>query len=97
MSQFAVKWTYVLDEDCSFNVKSHLPNDFTTGCAFEDQSGKRRLEIHSDGTAKVLAEYAWDGCTPKYALWDIVLGTPDGVPNDKTKKPKAYYASLILV
>ena len=95
MSQFAVKWIFVLDEDCSFNVKSHLPSDFTTGCAFEDRSGRRRLEIHPDGTAKVIAHYAWDGCTPKCALWDIVLGTPDGVPNNKTKKPKAYYASLI--
>lgn len=95
MSRFAVKWVYVLNEDFSYNVLSHLPKDFPTGCAFEDRSGKRRLEIHPDGTAKVLAEYAWDGCTPKFALWDILLGIPDGVPNTKTKRPKAYYASLM--
>lgn len=90
-----LKWIYVLDQDYSYNVKSHLSNECANGCAFEDERGKRWLEIYPDGTAKVLAEYAWDGCTPKYALWDIALGTPDGVPNIKTKKPKAYYASLI--
>jgi hypothetical protein len=26
---------------------------------------------------------------------DIVIGTPDGIPNEKTGKPKAYYASLL--
>jgi hypothetical protein len=95
MSQFAVKWIYVLDQDFSYNVLPYLPKDFATGYAFEDSSGTRRFEIHPDGTAKVLAGYAWDGCTPKFALWDILLGIPDGVPNVQTLKPKAYYASLL--
>ena len=98
MSQFAVKWIFELHEDFTINVKSHfragLPANFP-GCAFEDGRGKRRLEIHPDGTLRVLASYAWDGCTPKFALWDIVLGIPDGVPNQRTRQPKAYYASLV--
>lgn len=60
-----------------------------------DRQGKRRLEIHPNGDAKVLAGYSWDGCTPKFAIWDIVFGIPDGIPNNKTTKPKAYYASLL--
>jgi len=95
MSQFTVKWVFELAENYSINIKQHLPVDFKEGCAFEDRSGKRRLEIYPDGTLVVLANYAWDGCTPKFCIWDIVLGTPDGVPNSKTRKPKAYYASLV--
>jgi len=95
MSQLSVKWIYVLDEDYVYNIRAHLPDDFPQGCAFVDQKGKRRLEIYPNGDAKVLARYAWDGCTPKFCVWDIVFGTPDGVPNVKTKKPKTYYASLL--
>jgi hypothetical protein len=95
MSQFALKWIFVLDADYAVDAKAYLPGDFTTGCAFEDRSGRRRLEIHPGGIVKVLASYAWDGCTPKFAIWDVVIGAPDGVPNSVTKKPKAHYASLI--
>ncbi len=95
MSQLAVKWIFELDVPFEYSVRSHLPSDFSTGCAFEDSKGVRRLEIHPNGTARVLAGYAWDGCTPKFAMWDIVIGTPDGIPNERTRKPKAYYASLV--
>lgn len=95
MSSFNVKWIYVLDKDFSFNIKSHLPVDFSTGCSFVDRNGKCWLEIQADGNATVFAPYAWDGCTPKFALWDILIGTPDGAPNSRTKKPKTYYASLM--
>lgn len=95
MSQFAVKWIFILAEEFVFNVRHHLPANFSEGCAFVDRSGVRRLEIHPNGDAKVLAGYAWDGCTPKFSLWDIVFGTPDGIPSNKTKKPKTYYASLL--
>ncbi len=95
MSQFSVKWIFVLDTNYAIDLKPYLPSSHSTDIAFEDRDGKRWLEITKDGQATVLTPYAWDGCTPKYALWDIVLGTPDGVPNVKTKKPKAYYASLV--
>lgn len=92
---FRLKWIFVLETDYEINAKRYLPSDFTVGRAFEDRSGQRRLEVYPDGTVKVLAQYTWDGCTPKFALWDIAFGTPDGVPNHNTKRPKAYYASLI--
>lgn len=95
MSQLSLKWIFVLDEDYTWNVNSHLSESLPKGCAFVDRFGKRWLEIHPNGDAKVLAQYSWDGCTPKFAVWDLVFGTPDGVPNAKTKKPKAYYASLL--
>ena len=95
MSEFAVRWIFLLDGDYVYNIRSHLPSDWNTGCAFIDAKGHRRLEIHPNGDARVLAGYAWDGCTPKFSLFDVVIGTPDGVPNQTTKKPKAYYASLM--
>jgi hypothetical protein len=39
--------------------------------------------------------YAWDGCSPKYAILDIVAGTPDGVVDETTEKPKTYFASMV--
>jgi hypothetical protein len=95
MTELSVKWIFVLEQDFVFDVGAYLDKDFSGSCAFVDRSGKRRLEIRPNGDARVLSGYAWDGCTPKVAVWDIVLGTPDGIPNSKTTKPKAYYASLL--
>lgn len=39
--------------------------------------------------------YAWNGCSPKFELLDIGFGTPDGVLNMNTGKPKTYFASMI--
>lgn len=95
MSSLQVKWIYVLDKDFCYDIKSHLPPDFTEGCSFQDSAGRCWLEIQPNGKATVFANYAWDGCTPKFSLFDILIGTPDGVSNFLTKKPKTYYASLM--
>ena len=87
----SVKWIYVLEEDYCWDSKRSFDEDH----AFVDSKNVRRLEIRKNGEIRVLTGYAWDGCTPKIAIWDIVLGTPDGVPNQKTKRPKTYYASLL--
>lgn len=86
----AVKWIYVLQNDEIYKSG----NTFEDDQAFEDSSGVRRLEIRRNGEIRVLSGYAWDGCTPKFSVWDIVFGIPDGIPNERTKKPKTYYASL---
>ena len=91
----SVRWVFSLEQDYVYNLSRYLPANWNEGCAFLDSKGKRRLEIHPNGNARVLAGYAWDGCTPKFFLFDIVIGTPDGIPNKITKKPKAYYASLL--
>ena len=95
MPVISVDWVYVLDRDYSYNVKHLLNGQFSGPCAFEDGSGTRRLEIDREGNARVFTGYAWDGCTPKFAIFDIVIGTPDGMPNLHTTKPKTYYASLL--
>lgn len=94
MSQFSVRWIFLLEEEYSYNIGKYLPADWSGGWAFVDRKGHRRLEIRPNGDAVVLAGYAWDGCTPKFSVADVVFGTPDGIPNERTKKPKAYYASM---
>ena len=49
-----------------------------------------------DGRLIIPREYTWDGCTPKFSILDIfVIGTPDGIKNINTGKPKTYFASLV--
>lgn len=95
MSQRSMKWVFFLETAFTYNIRSHLPEDFPTGYVFFDKSGERRLEIRPNGDITILPVYAWDGCTPKFCLWDIVFGIPDGIPNQDTRRPKAYYASLV--
>ena len=94
MSLKAINWVYVLDTDEETNVLSFLAGDLHCNYAFEDSTGQRRFEIFADGTIRVLKKYAWDGCSPKFSVWDVLIGTPDGAPNHNTKHPKTYYASL---
>jgi len=63
--------------------------------AFEDKDGVRWLEITRDGGITVLSGYAWDGCTPKICLFDLLFGTPDGTVDSRTGRPKTYFASLV--
>ena len=39
--------------------------------------------------------YAWDGCSPKFKVDDIIVGVWDGFYDAKTHYPKTYYASLV--
>ena len=40
--------------------------------------------------------YAWNGCSPKFSFMDLfIIGTPDGINDYRTGKPKTYYASLV--
>ena len=95
MAHFSVRWIYELDADYEFNVRKYLASEITQAMSFRDRTGSERLVIYPDGRALIRAHYAWDGCTPKFAVFDIAFGTPDGVPNERTRKPKTYYASLV--
>lgn len=58
-------------------------------------TGAARLVVERDGRITVTRGYAWDGCTPKFCIFDILIGVPDGVVHARTGRPKTYYASLI--
>ena len=58
------------------------------------------LTIDKNGVMVVWASedknYAWDGCTPKFSIFDqFVIGTFDGYKNYKMKLPITGRASLI--
>ena len=103
-SKNGVKWLYKLDKDTNpFNPEkkknvSNTPKEpilLTNELHCYDEKGILRLILHNDGSFTVKDEYAWNGCTPKFGFFDILIGTPDGVVHKDTGKPKAYYATMI--
>jgi hypothetical protein len=87
----AVRWLYRLDH--SYSWESPYPQE--RDWAFQDKKGHTRLLITTEGVITVTRGYAWDGCTPKLCVFDLLVGTPDGAVHAKTGRPKTYYASLI--
>ncbi|MFK8162879.1 MAG: DUF1353 domain-containing protein [Lewinella sp.] len=57
------------------------------------------VSLSKDGVLRINGSredgYAWDGCTPKFELLDLVFGTPDGRLDYLTEKPITYYASMV--
>src|SRR5512145_1657822 len=82
-----VQWLYQLPRNYSWQS----PYSFDRDWAFQDKEGHTRLIISAGGLFTVTAGYAWDGCTPKFSLLDLLLfGTPDGVVDKTTGQPKTY-------
>ncbi len=86
-----VKWVFCLEEDFNYNSGIPIPQK----CIFRDKEGIIRLIIDRDGKLTVKKGYAWNGCSPKIRLFDLQIGTPDGVVHKDTGKPKTYYATCI--
>ena len=53
------------------------------------------LTLKPDGTLTVKGGYAWDGCSPKIVICGLAFGTPDGIVDLNTGRPKTYFASLV--
>lgn len=87
----SVRWLYRLEESYSWESGHRLEEDLV----FRDKSGAVRLVIERGGRITVTRGYAWDGCTPKVCVFDILIGVPDGVVHARTGRPKTYYASLV--
>ena len=86
----------------NFPYRFKITEDFTysdTGWVLERQFESKWLEIGDGGQITVKANesgYAWDGCTPKWSLLNLVIiGTPDGHIDYRTMQPFTYYASLV--
>ena len=86
-----VKWLYELQEGFTWNSGKTIPEDRE----FQDDQGRTWLMLKTNGDITVPKRYAWDGCTPKFCVLDVLLGVPDGAVHAGTGKPKAYYASLV--
>ena len=84
-------WVFTLPKDFSWDAAPPVAEDL----AFQDNTGASRLILRRPSTIIVSEGYAWDGCSPKFCVFDILIGTPDGVVDSTTKQPKTYYASLV--
>ena len=84
MCQNSVKWVFELEEDYSWESGFTFTDDF----AFKDKTGIVRLILFRNGKITVTKGYAWDGCSPKICIFDILIGTPDGVVDSRTKSLK---------
>lgn len=91
MCKGGARWLYRLERNYSWRSPFRLDRDW----AFQDRTGHTRLVLTTEGEITVIKGYAWDGCTPKVCLFDVLLGTPDGVVYVLTGRPKTYYASLV--
>jgi len=91
MCQNSEKWVFELEQDFSWESGFTFTDDF----AFKDKAGIVRLVLLRDGKVTVNKGYAWDGCSPKICIFDVLIGTPDGAVDSRTRKPKTYYASLV--
>jgi hypothetical protein len=87
----AVKWLYRLDRNFPWQSKLDIKQDY----AFKDKDGTVRLILEQGGKVTVIGGYAWNGCSPKFCFCDILFGTPEGVVDARTSKPKTFYASLV--
>jgi hypothetical protein len=89
-----VSWVFELDKDYDWKSSENpISLPYTLECY--DTNQILRLIIYKDGTLLVKSTYAWNGCTPKFCFFDILIGTPDGVVHKKSRKPKAYFASMV--
>jgi hypothetical protein len=86
-----VTWLYKLDKDYTYQTSHTWPQDME----FLDGKGIPRMRMSKDGLITVLKEYCWDGCTPKYCVMDMLLGTPEGAVHQDTGLPKTWDASLV--
>lgn len=81
-------YVYCLKED-------HWHQSLIKGREFENEWFK----LGNDGSMIVKGTrykgYAWDGCSPKWKIKDLYIGTWEAVLNWETGQSKTYYASLI--
>ncbi len=86
-----VSWLYKLDESYSWDSHHQIPADLI----LRDAKGRVRLVMEASGRIAITPGYAWNGCSPKFCVFDLLLGTPEGVVHAVQQKPKTYYASLV--
>jgi len=86
-----VSWLYRLSANHAWESGLVIDHDV----AFRDKKGRIRLVLEKGGRIVVMRGYAWNGCSPKFCLCDILMGAPDGVVDKRTGRPKTYFASLV--
>ena len=52
------------------------------------------VTLKEDGAIIIERGYSWNGCTPKYDVFGVVLGAPEGIIN-KRGYPTTYFPSCV--
>ena len=91
MGKNSVRWVYKLERNFTWDSGQPVQEDLV----FRDKTGSVRLIVEQAGRITVTRGYAWNGCSPKVCVFDMLFGTPDGVVHVRTERPKTYYASLV--
>ena len=87
-----VNWLFKLEKNYSWESGLRLENDYVY---FDANKNKVRLIVEKNGRITITKGYCWNGCSPKVCIFDINVGTPDGVVHRKSGRPKTYFASLV--
>ena len=91
MCRNGVAWVYRAEKSFVWDSALTIGEDRV----FLDANGKVRMIIETTGRITVTRGYSWNGCSPKFCVLDILLGTPDGVVHKDTGRPKTYFASMV--
>ena len=91
MADDVAKWLYRLPANFTWTSPFALDADY----AFADSRGRVRLVLERNGAITVTRGYTWNGCSPKFRILDLLVGTPEGVVNARTGQRKTYFASLV--
>ncbi len=91
MCRKTVHWLYRNDGDYVWQSGMTVSEDLF----FTDVDGTVRLTVERGGRLTVTQGYAWNGCSPKFFVLDLLVGTPDGAVFKPTGKPKTYFASMV--
>jgi hypothetical protein len=51
------------------------------------------INLIEDGILTVCEGYSWNGCSPKFEIFDVIIGTPEGVKFGQYSK--TYFPSLV--
>lgn len=91
ISRNCVRWLYKLPENYEWESGLSIPEDRV----FRDRDGTIRLILEREGRITITRGYAWNGCSPKLLVLDLLFGTPEGAVHARTERPKTYYASMV--
>lgn len=84
-------WLYRLERNFKWESRHRIPEDLV----FLDKTGKVRLIFERSGVITITRGFAWNGCSPKILMFDLLLGTPEGAVYEPTGCRKTYHASLV--
>jgi hypothetical protein len=91
------RYVFIEKSDVIINTRRIKDFTFSGGDGFIDISpvpdGSSNITIL--GSNPKYKGYAWDGCSPKFQILDLIFGTPDGAISENTGKAVTYYASMV--